>query len=92
MLSQVVESGESPGAVTLERAFSGVFSDVAGQMFAPSEAEIARWIIGAVKPLRLFLFGLCPVGILAVVVGSGAVVTAVPFSVRVIHVHVVRVP
>lgn len=30
--------------------------DMAGEMFAPGEAEVAWRIIGAIKPLRLFLF------------------------------------
>ena len=38
MLAEVVESGKPPRAVTLEGTFTGVFSNMAGQMFAPCEA------------------------------------------------------
>lgn len=57
MLSEIVEAGEAPGAVALEGALAGVLSNVASQMFAAGEAQVAWREVGAEEALTLFLFG-----------------------------------
>ncbi|CAK9133734.1 unnamed protein product [Ilex paraguariensis] len=56
--------------------------NVAGQVLAPGEAQVARRVVGAVETLRLLLAGPGAVGIDAVVVGTGVV------DVGVVHVDV----
>lgn len=57
MLAQVIETGKSPGTVTLKWTLPGMFANVASQMFTPGKTQIARWKLGAVEPLALFLLG-----------------------------------
>jgi hypothetical protein len=57
MLSEIVESRKSPGAVTLEGTFTGMLSDMASQMFTPCEAQVARREVGAKETLTFLLFG-----------------------------------
>jgi hypothetical protein len=90
VLPQVVESRKPPRAVTLERSFARVFSDVTSQMFASREAEIAWRVIGAVESLRLFLLGLGAVRINALIIRP-SVIARNPLAVGIVHVHVVRV-
>lgn len=77
MLSEIVEAGEAPGAVALKGALAGVLANVASQMFAAGEAQVAWGEIGAEEALALLLFGgrgvtpkvLVVVGIILVSVG-----------------------
>lgn len=57
VLAEVVEAGEAAGAVALKGPFAGVFSDMASQVLAPGEAQIARGEVCAEEALALFLLG-----------------------------------
>jgi hypothetical protein len=70
MLSEIVESGKSPRAVTLEGTLAGVLPNVASQMFAPGEAQVTRREVGAEEALAfLLLGGRCVASHILVVVG-----------------------
>lgn len=56
VLSEIVEAGEAPRAVALEGALARVFADMAGQMFASSETQVAGREIGAEEALSFLLF------------------------------------
>lgn len=55
VLPQVIKSGKSSRTVALERALSGMFSNMASQMLAPCETQVAWREIGTVESLSLLL-------------------------------------
>jgi ABC-type cobalamin transport system ATPase subunit len=56
VLSEVVKSGKAARAVALEGTLAGMLSDMAGQMFASGEAQVARREVGAEETLAFLLF------------------------------------
>jgi hypothetical protein len=91
MLSQVVETREASGTMALEWALAGVFPDMAGQVLASGEAEVARWVIGAIKSLRLLFLRFRSISIDALVIRTSSVITGMPLAIRVIHIHIIRI-
>ncbi len=73
-------------------ATSGILGvpDMPCEMLAPGEAQVARRIVGAVEPLGLLLL-IRPrlIGVDALVVRPGTVLARA--SIRLVHVHVVRI-
>jgi hypothetical protein len=77
MLSEIVESRKASRAVALEGTLSGVLANVASQMFAAGETQVAGRKCVAEEPLTLLLFGrrgvtpwiLIVVGIILVALG-----------------------
>jgi hypothetical protein len=57
MLSQVIQAGEAPRTVTLERPLPRMFPDMPCQVLTPGEAQIAGRKVCAIEPLTLLLFG-----------------------------------
>ncbi len=55
MLAQVIEPREPSVAMTLKRTFARVFANMASQVLAPGEAEVAGRISCAEKPLTFLL-------------------------------------
>ena len=61
--------------------------DMSGQMLTTGEAEIARWKVGAVESLALFLLSGWPLVIVAIIVRP----MVNPFVVILAHFYILRV-
>ncbi len=67
--------------------------DVPCKMLASGKAEVARGIVRAIESLRFLLLSrLRAISIHALLVRTGAIVASARLSIRIIHVHVVRIP
>lgn len=87
MLAEVVESGKPPRAVALEGTFTGVFPNMASQMFTPGKAQIARREGSAEESLAFLLFrggSVTPYVLIVIVIGI------VLFSLGIVHLFVRR--